>query len=112
MRRLLSAVGATYDSLEPRHALIGREDGSVLPCGLGPLLLGEDQGEVLATFSRFQVDCMIHGHTHRPAIHSIQYQNANLTRIVLGDWYEQGSVLRWNETGYVLIALRRNEVVG
>jgi UDP-2,3-diacylglucosamine hydrolase len=77
-----------------------------------PQIMDVNQGEVLATFTRFQVDCMIHGHTHRPAIHSIQYQNANFTRIVLGDWYEQGSVLRWNETGYELIALRRNEVVG
>ena len=29
------------------------------------------------------------------------------TRIVLGDWYEQGSVLRWDERGYALDALPR-----
>jgi UDP-2,3-diacylglucosamine hydrolase len=29
------------------------------------------------------------------------------TRIVLGDWYDQGSVLRWNEGGYELAGLRR-----
>ncbi|QYK11693.1 UDP-2,3-diacylglucosamine diphosphatase [Shewanella rhizosphaerae] len=34
---------------------------------------------------------MIHGHTHRPDIHRL----ANDTqRIVVGDWYEQGSVLK------------------
>jgi hypothetical protein len=26
---------------------------------------------------------------------------------VLGDWYEQGSVLRWDEKGYELAALNR-----
>ena len=42
-------------------------------------------------FARYGVRRMIHGHTHRPAIHDEGHGN---TRIVLGDWYEQGSVLR------------------
>ena len=29
------------------------------------------------------------------------------TRIVLGDWYDQGSVLRWNERGFELAGLKR-----
>ena len=34
-----------------------------------------------------------HGHTHRPAIHRFEIaQHEAATRIVLGDWYEQGSV--------------------
>jgi UDP-2,3-diacylglucosamine hydrolase len=37
---------------------------------------------------------MIHGHTHRPAMHSLRVNGALARRIVLGDWYEQGSVLR------------------
>ncbi|PKH70594.1 UDP-2,3-diacylglucosamine diphosphatase [Stenotrophomonas sp. Betaine-02u-21] len=50
--------------------------------------------EVDATFIRFGVDTMIHGHTHRPAVHSLMAGGQARTRIVLGDWYEQGSVLR------------------
>lgn len=42
-------------------------------------------------FTRFGVQRMIHGHTHRPAIHD---EGDGRTRIVLGDWYEQGSALR------------------
>ena len=42
------------------------------------------------TFARYGIDRIIHGHTHRPAMHD----GAGGTRIVLGDWYEQGSVLR------------------
>ena len=45
---------------------------------------------VAATFARYGIDTMIHGHTHRPAVHT----HEGGTRIVLGDWYEQGSVLR------------------
>lgn len=37
---------------------------------------------------------MIHGHTHRPAIHDFMLDGEPAQRIVLGDWYEQGSVLR------------------
>ena len=44
--------------------------------------------------------CMIHGHTHRPAVHAIDCAGEPATRIVLGDWYERGSVLVWNEKGF------------
>lgn len=37
---------------------------------------------------------LIHGHTHRPAIHRFEFDGQPAERIVLGDWYEQGSVLR------------------
>ena len=53
------------------------------------------------TFARYGVERIIHGHTHRPAMH----RNAHRTRIVLGDWYEQGSVLRVDADGMRLDAL-------
>jgi UDP-2,3-diacylglucosamine hydrolase len=37
---------------------------------------------------------LIHGHTHRPAIHAFELDGKPAERIVLGDWYQQGSVLR------------------
>ncbi len=37
---------------------------------------------------------LIHGHTHRPAVHDLQLGGQPAQRIVLGDWYKQGSVLR------------------
>ncbi len=61
--------------------------------------------EVAATFRRYGIDTMIHGHTHRPAVHTVQVGNTSCTRIVLGDWYEQGSVLRVDAGGYHLQAL-------
>lgn len=61
--------------------------------------------EVDATFVRFGVDTMIHGHTHRPAVHSLMAGGQARTRIVLGDWYEQGSVLRVTPDGMSLQAL-------
>ena len=46
-------------------------------------------------------EVMIHGHTHRPAVHT----HEGGTRIVLGDWYHQGSVLRVDANGAKLAAL-------
>lgn len=56
---------------------------------------------VEATFARYGIDRIVHGHTHRPKVH----ETAGGTRIVLGDWYEQGSVLRVAPTGFELSAL-------
>lgn len=70
-----------------------------------PDIMDVNQGEVRRTLARFGVDCIIHGHTHRPAIHEMQIDGHKAVRIVLGDWYEQGSVLRWNERGFELAKL-------
>lgn len=45
---------------------------------------------------------LLHGHTHRPGIHRFEVDGRACTRIVLGDWYTQGSVLRWDRQGYAL----------
>jgi UDP-2,3-diacylglucosamine hydrolase len=50
---------------------------------------------------------LLHGHTHRPAIHALQVDGRPCTRIVLGDWYDQGSVLRWDHNGPELVSLPR-----
>jgi UDP-2,3-diacylglucosamine hydrolase len=60
---------------------------------------------VAATMARFGVRRMIHGHTHRPAMHSLRVNGVPAQRIVLGDWYEQGSVLRVSPEGYALTSL-------
>ena len=44
-------------------------------------------------FREHRVDSIIHGHTHRPAVHHYQ---ANLTRYVLGDWNPGPSFLSWS----------------
>jgi UDP-2,3-diacylglucosamine hydrolase len=57
-------------------------------------------------FRLYGVRRMIHGHTHRPALHAIDVDGRACQRIVLGDWYEQGSVLRLDADGrYTLTTL-------
>lgn len=49
-------------------------------------------------------DFLVHGHTHRPGIHPVQIDQVEKTRIVLGDWYEQSSVLRFTQGKFCLRA--------
>ena len=61
---------------------------------------------VAAMFERYGIDTLIHGHTHRPAIHESSSGDRACRRIVLGDWYEQGSVLRVDGDRFELATLR------
>lgn len=54
---------------------------------------------VAALLRATRADILIHGHTHRPGVHRIEVDGRECTRIVLGDWYEQGSVLALNSDG-------------
>ena len=57
------------------------------------------------TLARYGVETLIHGHTHRPAVHALDVGGRACRRIVLGDWYDQGSVLRVDAGGMDLAAL-------
>lgn len=48
---------------------------------------------------------LIHGHTHRPREHALMIDGKAAKRVVLGDWYEQGSVLRVSAKGWLLETL-------
>jgi UDP-2,3-diacylglucosamine hydrolase len=54
---------------------------------------------VADAFRRHGVQLLIHGHTHRPAVHTLDLDGKAARRVVLGAWYEQGSVLYWTDKG-------------
>ncbi|HEX5960128.1 MAG TPA: UDP-2,3-diacylglucosamine diphosphatase [Rhodanobacteraceae bacterium] len=57
-------------------------------------IMDVNQHAVTTALRKAGVTRMIHGHTHRPATHAFTLGDQPARRIVLGDWYEQGSVLR------------------
>jgi len=59
--------------------------------------------EVVTCLERYQSQLLIHGHTHRPAIHDLIANDKNAQRIVLGDWYEQGAWLKVTPKGMSLL---------
>lgn len=56
--------------------------------------------EVPRVMAHEGVRTLIHGHTHRPAIHPLQVNGESAQRIVLGDWDKQGWVLEVDADGY------------
>ena len=54
------------------------------------------QREVQNVVETTGCEWLIHGHTHRPNIHQL---GNNKLRMVVGDWYEQGSVLELSKSG-------------
>ena len=65
-------------------------------------IMDVEPNAVEALFAQTHTQQMIHGHTHRPAIHQL---DNGCRRIVVGDWYEQGSVLSVNAEGINLESL-------
>lgn len=59
-----------------------------------PEIMDVTQTAVEETMREHGVRRLIHGHTHRPATHRFHLDGQTAERIVLGDWYEQDSVLR------------------
>ena len=72
--------------------------------GLSETITDVNPEAVAATMALHGVTRLIHGHTHRPAIHALDVGGRPARRIVLGDWYEQGSVLRVDADGMALSA--------
>ncbi len=70
-----------------------------------PEIMDVNQKTVADTMLEYDVRVLLHGHTHRPNIHHFHLDGTDATRIVLGDWYEEGSVVRWSTAGYQLETL-------
>ncbi len=55
--------------------------------------------EVIRVMNKAGVTKMIHGHTHRPAIHDVKLERGMGKRYVLGDWDQFGWCLEASEKG-------------
>lgn len=70
-------------------------------------IMDVDAAAVAAAHRATRARRIIHGHTHRPGIHESRLDGAPVYRIVLGAWYEQGSVLVADSGRYTLRELPR-----
>ena len=72
-----------------------------------PEIMDVNATAVAEALRRAAVRTLVHGHTHRPAVHALEVDGAASRRIVLGDWHREGSVLEWSGNGPVLRSLSR-----
>ena len=62
-------------------------------------IMDVNSNAVIEAMRTHGVTQLIHGHTHRPAVHALEIDGKPAQRIVLGDWYSQNSSLRCDESG-------------
>ncbi|THB83503.1 UDP-2,3-diacylglucosamine diphosphatase [Pantoea allii] len=66
-------------------------------------IMDVNQEAVVSTMLRQQVPLLIHGHTHRPEIHTLSLQGETAQRAVLGAWHSRGSMIQLDASGIQLI---------
>ena len=96
-------------SLVRRRALASRmREGSRMHIGTAaPEIMDVNTQAVADVFRASGIRTLVHGHTHRPAVHELVVDGEPVRRIVLGDWHAQGSVLSWSGNGFELRSLPR-----
>ncbi|MDA8516788.1 UDP-2,3-diacylglucosamine diphosphatase [Citrobacter sp. Igbk 16] len=59
---------------------------------------------VITEMEKHQVQWLIHGHTHRPAVHELTANAQPAFRVVLGAWHTEGSMIKVTPDDVELIA--------
>lgn len=95
-------------SLDARRAFAAkaREDSRAHTGSTKETIMDVNAGAVAEAMHAAGVRHLVHGHTHRPAVHDFDLDGQSAERIVLGDWYEQGSALRVTSEKRDLLTLR------
>ena len=84
-------------SLRRRIAAYARAKSKTDTAAKASYIMDVNQQAVESVMAQHGVTRLIHGHTHRPAVHCFKsVDGKDMERIVLGDWYEQSSILRWD----------------
>ncbi|MCR4300253.1 MAG: UDP-2,3-diacylglucosamine diphosphatase [Sulfuricaulis sp.] len=100
-REFLAKSIAERDAIVRNYREISRNSTS----NKKPEIMDVNQEAVESVMRKHDVRRLIHGHTHRPQEHIFDLDGQPARRIVLGDWYEQGSVLSVDARGWRLESL-------
>jgi len=69
-------------------------------------IMDVNQNTVIDTMRQYGVQRLIHGHTHRPAVHDFFIDQQPAQRFVLAEWTKsEASSLKWLDSGYSIINL-------
>lgn len=101
MLKLLRALPLSLRQTMAQRARAGSEQAKMHKSAI---IMDVDPEAVIALFKQYGVRRMIHGHTHRPAQHSLDIQDVHHERWVLPDWYGAGG-------GYIVCDAERCHLV-
>jgi len=66
-------------------------------------IMDVNQQAVIEAMEKHRVQWLIHGHTHRPAVHQLTANDAPACRAVLGAWHSEGSMIRVSESDVEIV---------
>lgn len=72
-------------------AAAARHESARHTAGTAPVLMDVQGDAVRAALRVAGVERLVHGHTHRPALHAFEVEGRSCSRCVLPDWYEQAA---------------------
>jgi UDP-2,3-diacylglucosamine hydrolase len=92
--------------LAERHRIIGgmRDESKRVTRATAAEIMDVNPDAVRDVFRRLDVRRMVHGHTHRPALHELEIDGKRCERWVLPDWYGRGGYLAWDDVGPRLVS--------
>ncbi len=105
-QEFLAKSVAERDAIARNYRELSKANGKMKPMDI----MDVTPQAVEETLRAQRVRRLIHGHTHRPATHKLTIDGQPATRIVLGDWYEQGSVLRCTKQGCELATMPLHKI--
>lgn len=90
---------------ERRKALQAMREKSKEVVGAKPAeIMDVNDGAVREALREHSLTRLVHGHTHRPARHTLEVDGRLCERWVLPDWYERGGYLAIDDTGPRLVS--------
>ena len=77
-----------------RIALKMRDDSKAANSSKSMEIMDVNAQAVVEVMEKHHVQWLIHGHTHRPDIHTLDANGETAHRVVLGAWHTQGSMVK------------------
>jgi UDP-2,3-diacylglucosamine hydrolase len=98
-------------SVAARRALAGaaRTGSKAHMASMQDAITDVNAESVAAALRAAGTSILLHGHTHRPGVHTLSVDERECARIVLGDWHAQGSLVRWDSSGPELLSMPRTD---
>ena len=91
--------------IRKRIAARMRADSKAANSGKSMAIMDVNPQAVVRVMEKHRVQWLIHGHTHRPDVHTLTANGESAHRVVLGAWHSEGSMVSVTPDGVELIAV-------
>ncbi|HHA1920572.1 TPA: UDP-2,3-diacylglucosamine diphosphatase [Enterobacter ludwigii] len=90
--------------IRKRIAARMRADSKAANSGKSMAIMDVNPQALVRVMEKHRVQWLIHGHTHRPDVHTLTANGEAAHRVVLGAWHSEGSMVSVTPDGVELIA--------